>query len=313
MRDVLRGSGLASACRLAPIFYGGLRALGVPAMNRRFQDAGVILCYHNVVPADDAASGGAGLHVTCDRFERQVRWLADRYTVVSLREFVDQLESGDSLRSTAAITFDDGYAGVLEHALPILRALELPATILVVAGAVGRSTGFWWDQPDIVDVTTPERRQQWLKELAGDGDTILARNTRSAAQLLPRAYRPTDWNLIRAATGRDVDVGVHSATHRALPLLSDADLDDEIVASRATIQRATGASAAFFAYPYGQWDARVRDRVRAAGYRAALTLDRGLNRSTTDPWSLRRINVPARVSDAAFEAWAAGLGIAASA
>ena len=42
-------------------------------------------------------------------------------------------------------------------------------------------------------------------------------------------------------------------------------------------------------------------------YRAALGLDVGFNDMHTDVWSLRRINVPAGISGAAFEAWAAGL------
>jgi hypothetical protein len=41
---------LFNAVRLpAPIYYRSLRALGVPAVNRRLRDAGLVLCYHNVV------------------------------------------------------------------------------------------------------------------------------------------------------------------------------------------------------------------------------------------------------------------------
>ena len=89
---------------------------------------------------------------------------------------------------------------------------------------------------------------------------------------------------------------------------TDDELEHEIVSSRAAIHEATGIWPELFAYPYGLWDQRVREHVRAAGYRAALTLDAGLNRTRSDPWSLRRVNVPARISDAAFEAWTAGLG-----
>jgi peptidoglycan/xylan/chitin deacetylase (PgdA/CDA1 family) len=100
---------------------------------------------------------------------------------------------------------------------------------------------------------------------------------------------------------------VHSATHRSLPTLTDAELEYELVASRAVVHRATGIWPEFFAYPYGRWDARVRARVHAAGYRAAFTLDPGLNDASSDLLALPRINVPAGISDAAFEAWTAGL------
>jgi peptidoglycan/xylan/chitin deacetylase (PgdA/CDA1 family) len=123
---------------------------------------------------------------------------------------------------------------------------------------------------------------------------------------VPASHRPADWPTILAARGR-IDVGVHSATHRSLPTLDDATLETEIVASGAAIQQATGRRPDFFAYPFGHWDRRVRDRVEAAGYRAALALDFGLNEASADRWALRRVNVPAEISDTAFEAWAAGL------
>jgi peptidoglycan/xylan/chitin deacetylase (PgdA/CDA1 family) len=255
------------------LYYGGLRALGVPALRRRTVEAGLVLCYHNVVAPVDGASGGAGLHLTRDRFERQVRWLSERYEVVSLREFVQRQAAGRSLRAVAAITFDDGYAGVFEHALPVLAAHGLPATVFLVAGAVGRPAAFAWD---------------------GTG-------------ALPASHRPADWPTVLGALGGGVDFGVHTATHPSLPTLDDAALEDEVVASRGALYRATEVWPEFFAYPFGHWSPRVRDHVRAAGYRAALTLDFGLNRASADPWSLRRVNVPSGISDSAFEAWASGL------
>lgn len=295
--------------RAAPIYYGGLRALGVTAARRRLGDAGVILCYHNVVAGDEASAGGAGLHLRCDRFERQVRWLTAHYDVLSLREFIGRLAAGATLHSTAAVTFDDGYAGVFEHAVPILDALRIPATVFVVAEAPGRSEGFWWDRPEVVVCATPVRRQRWLNELRGDGPAILSETRPSAAVDLPLTHRPADWATIRASVGNGMDIGVHSATHRSLPSLTDDELDYEIGASRATIHRATGVWPEVFAYPYGLSTPRVRARVQSAGYRAAFGLDAGLNDRRADAWCLRRINVPAGISDAAFEAWTAGLHV----
>jgi peptidoglycan/xylan/chitin deacetylase (PgdA/CDA1 family) len=292
--------------RLTPFYYGGLCALGVPALTRRLRDEGLILCYHNVVPAHAGKFGDPGLHLSSDRFERQMRWLAAHYTVVTLGEFVGRLIAGASMRSIAAVTFDDGYAGVFEHAVPILDALAVPATVFVVAGEVGRSSGFWWDQPEIVETASADERHRRLSELRGDGEAILAGRT-SLDRGLPPWYRPADWDTMRARTGRGIDIGAHSATHRSLPTLSDSELDHEIVESRALIRDATGNWPEFFAYPYGHWNSKVRDRVRSAGYLAGLTLDTGLNPNPADRWSLRRVNIPARISDAGFEAWAAGL------
>jgi peptidoglycan/xylan/chitin deacetylase (PgdA/CDA1 family) len=290
----------------AAIYYGGLRALGATALRRRLQDAALILCYHNVVSGEDDQRGDPELQVPRRKFERQMRWLRDHYDLVSLHDLVDRLDSGEGARSTAAITFDDGYVGFFEHAVPVLRTLGIPATVFVVAEAAGRPAGYWWDHPEVVQALTPARREQWLGDLRGDGPAILSGIQASAGVTLPRPLRPANWATIRAHIGGGIDVGGHSATHRALPTLTPEELEHEIITSRTAIHQATGAWPEFFAYPYGRWDSRVRGLVREAGYRAALTLDAGLNRAATDRWSLRRVNVPAGITEAAFEGWAAG-------
>ena len=291
----------------APIYYAGLRALGVTAASRRLRDAGVILCYHNVVPACGGTVGDPGLHMPCERFEHQIRWLVDHYRVVPLKEFMDRLTGGGSLRSVAAVTFDDAYAGVFQNALPVLEGLGVPATVFVVAEAVAQTAPFWWDRPEIAESATPERRETWLTAQRGDGKAILPTQDRSGWSGLPAWCRPADSATVRDAARSGIDVGVHSATHRSLPTLTDEELQYELVASRSVVHRTTGVWPEFFAYPYGRWDSRVRARVEAAGYRAAFTLDPGLNDRSADPWAVRRVNVPTGISDAAFEAWTAGL------
>jgi len=294
----------SQAIRLAaPLCYQAVRALGLPAINRRLQDAGLILCYHNVVEAGSCPLGDPGLHLPRDRFAQQMRWLAGHYSVVGLSEFVDRLSAGKSLRTVAALTFDDGYAGVFEHAVPVLRELGLQATVFVV-GTAGRTSGFWWDQKSIVESVDPTLRRERLNRLRGDETAIVPRDARDP---MPASHCPADWNVVRAAIRSGITIGAHTITHRSLPTLSDAELESEVVTGRTMIERATGTRPDFFAYPYGLWDSRVRSRVRLAGYRAGLTLNPGLNRPFADPCSLRRLNVPAGISSAAFEAWAAGL------
>jgi len=75
------------------------------------------------------------------------------------------------------------------------------------------------------------------------------------------------------------------------------------------IARETHVRPEFFAYPYGLWDQRVQRAVQAAGYRGAVTLDRGLNRVGADSWTLRRVNVPAGIHESAFQAWVSGLAL----
>lgn len=94
--------------------------------------------------------------------------------------------------------------------------------------------------------------------------------------------------LVRA--GWEIDS--HSLTHPDLTRLSAARLRRELTVSRARIKRAFGSRAAnFFAYPSGRYDARVKRAVRAAGYLAATTVERGFAKPTADPYALARIQV----------------------
>ena len=70
--------------------------------------------------------------------ERQIDWLSKRFRMVSLDEIGMQLAANLPFnRPVAAITFDDGYADVYHHAIPLLRRKGVPAAVFVVTDLVG--------------------------------------------------------------------------------------------------------------------------------------------------------------------------------
>ena len=294
---------------LGDLYYGTLLGLGITTLARHLRHGALVLCYHNVVSraSGTPTSGDPGLHLPLDRFTLQVEWLKDHYSVIPLGELVARLEVGRSVRGLAAITFDDGYAGALTIAWPLLRKLGLPATMFIVADAPGRRTAFWWDHPAIVDADRPATRTRRLLMLGGDHRLIMAEEHAADTSDIPPTHRPSDWGILRREAQAGLDLGAHTLTHRTLTRLDDRDLQREIEASRDVIAERTGVRPDLFSYPYGIWDGGVRDAVRRAGYRAAVTLEFGLNKPGTDPWALRRVNVPASISGAAFASWAAGM------
>ncbi len=154
---------------------------------------------------------------------------------------------------------------------------------------------------------TSTSRERWLTELKGDAESITSALSLVTPTRLPASQRPAAWERIAAAAAQGLEIGSHSASHRTLTTLDDVEVEREIVASRETIEARTGARPECFAYPYGEWDTRVRDAVRAAGYRSAVSLDYGLNGARADPWALARVNIPSGITLPAFEAWVAGL------
>ena len=295
---------------LASVCYNAMRVTGVTGVARWMTSAGVVLCYHDVVSSsDDVVANPLALHMPLDTFEHQMRWLRAHYAVIPLEEFVARFMRGRSLRGTAALTFDDAYVGVFEFAWPLLLDLDMAATVFVIADAPGRREGFWWDHPDVLRAYTPVRQQEWLTRLQGDQQRILGS---VAPATVPHAHnrrRSATWDTIAriARSGKGLSIGVHSATHRSLPTLDDVALDHEVTTSRDTIQQRTGVTPLFFAYPYGLWNERVRDAVRSAGYRAAFTLAPDHRTKRDDHWTIPRLNIPASIGDAAFEAWTAGI------
>lgn len=96
-------------------------------------DNAVILQYHHV--ADDTP---AITSTRPDVFAEHMAYLAEHYHVLPLKTIINALKTGTLLPDrTIAITFDDGYANIFEHAHPIMRQYNFPYTIFVNPPAIG--------------------------------------------------------------------------------------------------------------------------------------------------------------------------------
>lgn len=69
------------------------------------------------------------------------------------------------------------------------------------------------------------------------------------------------------------EVGSHTISHPVLTKVDDASLRDELVLSKAEIERLTGRTCTSVAYPTGRADARVVSAAVAAGYVAGAALE----------------------------------------
>jgi peptidoglycan/xylan/chitin deacetylase (PgdA/CDA1 family) len=97
-----------------------------------------VLVYHAIGRVARSAPDWNGF-VRPDRFDAQMRYLAEHRSVVSLDELLETRGGG---RRRVAITFDDGYRSALEHAVPVLRAHGLSATFFVPTNWIGRTRGW---------------------------------------------------------------------------------------------------------------------------------------------------------------------------
>ena len=223
----------------------GLALAAIPTRRRPARGA-TLLIYHRIgdgTPDEldlDAAS-----------FDAQIELLAS-HRVLSLDRALDELERG-STEASVVLTFDDGFAGVYEHAWPRLRDAGLPFTIYLATGYVG-GVMRW---PGSTATGEPGRGLSWpqLEELA---DSPL------------------------------VTIANHTHTHARPEALSAQELDR----CSETIEQRLGVVPQHFAYTWGLPVPEAFPLLRER-FRSAATGVVGRNLPGVDPLLLRRVPVRA--------------------
>ncbi len=236
--------------------------------NRKAGTAG-ILFYHRIAPRVDGLPE-PGLNVTPSQFRRQVEGLLSRdFRFVSLRLLIDRMASGDPIPAkTAAITFDDAFAGVHRWALPVLRELEIPATIFAVTEYVGR--------------TVPMHFDMWG----------LAHHE----QAMDLTWRSMNWAECREAEESGLfEIGCHTHSHLNFTGNEKAFVEDIQAAQRA-FSRELGGPRPLFAIPYGdpglgQLDRDLLKSARRQGLTCALTTRIGVVEPGQSPFGWKRLEV----------------------
>ncbi|HJR67913.1 MAG TPA: polysaccharide deacetylase family protein [Gemmatimonadaceae bacterium] len=208
-----------------------------------------ILCYHKV---DRRLELGV-TRISPRRFARQIeRLAADGWRTLTLDE-VASCARGD--RAVApneiAITFDDAYRGLREHAFPVLEAHGFAATCFVITAYAGRLNR--WD-------------------VAYGG----------------RRFPHLTWRDMRRWQSRGITFASHTVTHPRLTWISDARAAEELHGSRRDLRRALDAEPRGVSYPFGACASREYALAREAGYDVGFTL---ASSWTGDPMAIPRLPV----------------------
>lgn len=193
---------------------------------------------------------GRELHVSRARLAEHCRVIRELCTPISAEAFVAAATGGPPLPPRAVlVTFDDGYAGLLRLALPVLERFQVPAVAFVCPAPIARGVRFWFD-------AVAERRgdpavaamkllpfDEWRAEAgryemtAADGDP----------------HRPlTVDELRRLAASPLIEIGSHTMTH---PILANAPAErqrEEMAESRRVLTGWLGTAPRLFAYPSGR-------------------------------------------------------------
>jgi peptidoglycan/xylan/chitin deacetylase (PgdA/CDA1 family) len=205
-----------------------------------FHQRPVIVAYHGV-GRSAFAEDPYQLRVRPDRFRAQIEALLGAgYRFLTMAEFARSM-TGDSNRPSghAAVTFDDGMQDNYEQALPMLTEYGIPATVYVLAGAIGKRNPWM----------IPDSRQRMMTE-----------------------------SELRELVAAGWDLGAHSMTHPDMSTLPYDACLREMIDSKRTLEELVGLSVETFAYPFGSYSPAAVAAARAAGFTAAVSTGEGDNR-----------------------------------
>ena len=251
-------------------------AFGLDRISRHVHGSShVILAYHNIVPDDLTGIGDSSLHLPVGLFRQHLDTLTSTHNIRPLDAVLRDGIWGSVTQPMAAITFDDAYRGVLELALPELRARKLPATLFVAPGILGDRT-LWWDAVSDPSLGAPQPalRERILAE--GQGKEAAARHMSHGARWseMPQLLRTATETELGKLTDEDpLTIGSHSWSHPSLPHLPPDQIARELLQSREWLQqRFKHRYLDILSYPYGYHSEEVCDATAAAGYLAGLAL-----------------------------------------
>ena len=258
-----------------------------------------ILCYHSVRGAETDVPF-AELHVSSDTFERHCKLIAECCDPMSLADLRAAREGALPLPPRPVIlTFDDGYVGVLEHALPVLEKYGLPAAVFACTGPIVEQQHFWFDvlyRRDGEDAVLNAKRSTFSR-----WSTIRASLHQRVD--LHEKHRPMDVHeLGRLAASSLIEIGAHTTTHPTLAVEPSDEQRHEIQNCRATLQDLLRRPIDAFAYPYGSlrqdYSAETVDIVRDTGFDLAFTTGSSFASPDGGPFEIPRFVMLDSVSDA---------------
>lgn len=212
-----------------------------------------ILMYHSItkMPRGEFMRS---LHVSPRRFAFQMFLLKIfGYRGVSVNELYTHLNSKKP-QKVVGISFDDGYKNNLTNALPILKKFGFTATIYIVSQNIGGSN-HW-------DIDKGIKKQMMLSE-----------------------------NDINKWIDSGMEIGSHTQNHQDLTSCSNETAISEIIQSKIDLEQRFKTPINHFCYPYGNFNNKIIDLIKKAGYHTATTTKRGRITRNHNLFSLPRVQI----------------------
>lgn len=292
----------------------------------------VILMYHRVLPREmvdgEYVPVQPGMYVTPASLRLHLSYLKTHFSIITLSDLVNRLKAGEAVSRCAVITFDDGWLDNYLYAFPILKELEIPATIFLASGFIGTTRWFWpeeisWAVLSVlekrIDISLlPDRLLHIIKKTPHKQTEEFIDRIIAEVKLCKESHRISvakDCSLLREKIAGEsrrllmnweevkemsqsglLNFGSHTVSHAMLNMLPPEKVQQEISKCATQIYDETGLLAEFFAYPNGNYTQDNLCVLPQLGITAAVTTKRGFVNESSHLLELPRIAVHEDVS-----------------
>lgn len=278
-----------------------------------------VLLYHGV-HADNLSLDGlnsSGKHIPASRFRSEMEWLKANRPLVSMVDIDLAYRGAVNIPADAvAVTFDDGFHNVIEHAVPVLRELDIPWTWYLATGLIRNAPEdvakyfesphrvTWTDRLEAAIIHGPNYQGRSIENriaVLNDAKSTLKAMKRYADvlqivdticgdfKLDHPLYRFVSWNDLRGDIGL-CSLGAHTVNHA--PLGRCDNWQWEIEFSLKTVSHFTGKQCRLFSYPEGLDGDFYGENIvylKRFGITHCPTAIEGTNTvERTDPFRIRR-------------------------
>jgi len=275
-----------------------------------------VIYWHNILPRSLGVWDDTLPRITTESFERQISWISRHFTPFTLPDILDPQATFDSSKRHLAITFDDGFLGVKNHALPILEKYSWTGTVFVLNSST-RSTLMHAERLEIffrltgvesfggfpltddsekaaayrrtkvqMQPMNPPERTAFCQKVAMDLKVNESEMDFFAGQH-PEIYGKLETRDYETLERAGWTIGSHTSNHPHLTQMELIEVRSEIGVASSCCRP---ESPRLFAYPYGDSDPQIAREVESAGYDAAFTTDPRLIRTDDDRFLLPRMS-----------------------
>jgi len=296
------------------VFFGGYRVV------KKITKPGIaIVVYHRII-SDDHKGVRPYISVTESNLRRQIKFYKKEYTLLSLNEAIEKLQSGTLESPCLVITFDDGYEDNYSLGLKVFQEEGIRPTVFITTVCIERKVALWPDRlrnllyqsnidttinlgtPAITIRSSLSSRVQAVKTISAYIKTLDLEQRENFLNNLEIRLGPVenpqslmlDWDQVRILAKQGVIIGSHTVNHPVLAQIPEELASFEIIESKRILEEKTGRKINMLAYPNGtikDFTPGTINLIRRSGYTAAITTLRGVNRIGSDLFRLRRTGV----------------------